>query len=69
MLDGKIDCIPNNEENYISFSKEIVIGKYIDEKGKEEYKREIRFLDSWRFMQYSLAKLVSYLSRDFFNNL
>ena len=35
-VDGKIDCIPKNEENYISFSKEIVIGKYIDKKGKEK---------------------------------
>ena len=62
-VEDKIDCIPKNE-NYISFSKEIVIGKYIDEKGKEkDSKREIRFLDSFRIMQYSLAKLVSYLSR------
>ena len=69
-VDGKIDCIPKNEENYISFSKEIVIGKYIDEKGKEkESKRETRFLDSLRFMQYPLAKLASYLTRDSFNNL
>ena len=65
-----MECIPNNEEKYI-YSKEIVIGKYIDKKdGKEkESKREIRFLDSFGFMQYSPAKLVSYLSRDSFNNL
>ena len=55
VVDGKIDCIPKSEENYISFSKEIVLGKYIDDKGKEKNaKREIRFLDLWRFMQYSL---------------
>ena len=47
-----MECIPNNEEKYI-YSKEIVIGKYIDKKdGKEkESKREIRFLGSFRFMQ------------------
>ena len=70
VTEGKIECIPNNEK-YISFSKEIVIGKYIDKNdGKEkESKREIRFLDSFRFMQLSLAKLVSNLSRKSFNNL
>ena len=51
LSEGKIECIPNNKK-YISFSKEIVIGKYIDKKdGKEkESKREIRFLDSFGFM-------------------
>ena len=51
VTNGKIECIPNNEK-YISFFKEIVIGKYIDKKdGKEkESKRDIRFLGSVRFM-------------------
>ena len=30
---GTIDCIPNNEENYISFSKTIITGEYTDKKG------------------------------------
>ena len=29
--EGKIDCIPNNEEKYISFTKEILVDKFIDE--------------------------------------
>ena len=27
--EGKIDCIPNNEEKYISFTKEILVDKFI----------------------------------------
>ena len=32
--EGDIKCIPNNEEKYISFSKEIVVGEY-EKKGKK----------------------------------
>ena len=31
---GKIDCIANNEERYISFTKTIEVGSYTDKKGK-----------------------------------
>jgi hypothetical protein len=30
-----ITCIPNNEEKYISFSKNIQVGEYIDKKTKK----------------------------------
>ena len=29
---GKIDCIPNNEEKFISFSKRVTVDTYIDKK-------------------------------------
>lgn len=62
---GKINCIPNNEEKYISFSKEIIVEK------NEEVEREIRFIDSFTFMASSLAGLVNNLNvfenlREFF---
>ena len=71
MTEGNIKCIPNNEEKYISFSKEIVVGKYIDKKdGKEKgSKHEIRFLDSFKFISTSLEKLAANLLRESFKNL
>ena len=60
--EGNIKCIPNNEEKYISFSKEIVVGEYENKKGeKVEVKHEIRFLDSFKFMASSLKSLVGNL--------
>ena len=30
-----ISCIPSNEENYISFTKQVVVDKFVNEEGKE----------------------------------
>ena len=60
--DGNIKCIPNNEEKYISFSKDIIVGEYENKKGeKVKIKHEIRFLDSFKFMASSLEPLVGNL--------
>jgi len=59
---GQIDCIPNNEEKYISFSKRVN-----DENKKFKYK--IRFIDSLKFMPSSLDKPVNNLEPDQFKNL
>ena len=32
--EGDINCIPNNEEKYISFTKKIQVGSYTNQKGK-----------------------------------
>ena len=71
--EGNIDCIPNNEENYISFSKKIWVGTYpkkaLDVDGdifceqKSKY-HTIRFIDSFKFMATSLEKLVNNLPKD-----
>ena len=47
------------------------MGTYIDKKdGKEkDIKREIRFIDSYKFMQFSLASLVDNLPSHCFKNL
>ena len=62
MGEGNIDCIPNMEEKYISFSKSIQ-----DEEGKLKYK--LRFLDSFKFMASSLDKHVNDLKPAQFENV
>ena len=68
--DGNIDCIPNNEEKYISFTKNIVVDSYTNKEGKTKpIKHKIRFIDSFKFMSDSLESLVNNLPDDGFNNL
>ena len=65
-----IDCIPNNEEKYISFSKTIVTGQYTNKKGEVKDKTfKIVFKDSLKFMPSSLGALVNNLPKDAFKNL
>ena len=68
--DGTIDCIPNNEEKYISFTKNTVVGSYTNKEGKDiPIKHKIRFIDSFKFMSTSLESLVNNLPDDAFNIL
>ena len=54
-----ISCIANNEENYISFTKQVIVDKFVNKEGKEvNVKRELRFMAS------CLAKLSSNLKID-----
>ena len=65
-----IDCIPNNEEKYISFSKTIITGQYTNKKGEIKDKTfKIVFKDSLKFMSSSLGALVNNLPKDAFKNL
>ena len=67
---GTIDCIPNNKENYISFSKTIISGEYKDKKGEMKNKYfKIVFKDSMKFLKSSVEALVNNLPKDGFNNL
>ena len=67
--EGNIDCIPSNEEKYISFSKKIEVRSYTKKVKNEEEKEikvyhTIRFIDSFKFMATSLEKLVNNLPKD-----
>ena len=65
-----IDCIPNNEEKYISFSKNIKVGQYTNKKGEVKDKTfKIVFKDSLKFMSSSLGALVNNLPKDGFKNI
>ena len=67
---GNIDCIPNKEEKYISFTKNIEVGSYINKKKETKpIYHKIRFIDSFKFMAASLDSLVNNLPEDAFNNL
>ena len=70
-VSGDLTCIPSTEEKYISFSKKIVVDHYFSKKmGKLLPKKcEIRFIDSFKFLQASLANLVTNLQPRDFKNL
>ena len=68
--EGNIDCIPNNEEKYISFTKRIHVGSYTNKEGEiKPLHHKIRFIDSFKFMAVSLNKLVNDLPKDAFNSV
>ena len=70
-LPGDLNCIPSTEEKYISFSKSIKVDEYMSNKTAGQMvpiNFEIRFLDSFKFLQTSLANLVSNLQPDDFHN-
>ena len=70
-VSGDLSCIPSTEEKYISFSKKIKVGEHFSRKKgtKLPIKFEIRFIDSFKFLQTSLANLVSNLQPTDFKNL
>ncbi|XP_064653079.1 uncharacterized protein LOC135503432 [Lineus longissimus] len=60
-LKGRLNVIASNSENYISFSKVLPIN--------DDEQIEIRFLDSYRLMQSSLANLAKNLPNQQMKNL
>ena len=65
LTEGNLNCIPNNEEKYISFSKDIVVDEYTNKAGKVvDVKQKLRFIDSLKFMASSLDKLVENLYKN-----
>ena len=62
-----IECIPNNEEKYISFTKNKIVGKYTNKKGEVKDKTfKIVFKDSLKFMRSSIEALANNLAKDGF---
>ena len=65
-----IECIPNNEEKYITFTKNKIVGQYTNKKGEVKHKTfKIVFKDSLKFMRSSIGALVNNLPKVGFKNI
>ena len=63
--EGEIRCIPKTDEKYISFTKSVVVGEYVNGDGEVRTRKgSLRFLDSFKFMSSGLAKLVNNLDKE-----
>ena len=61
---GDVNCIPRNEEKYVTFNKMVLVETIVtdDEKEVNVYSR-LRFVDTMNFMRISLEKLVGNLEK------
>ena len=66
--EGNIDCIPNNEEKYISFTKHVEVDRFTKDEKEVVVTRELRFIDSYKFMGFPLHELVDNLTKKDFVN-
>ena len=56
--------IAKNKEDYISFSGDVALNKYVDKEGNEKEKLiKLRFIDSFKFMASSLDSLTRNLAK------
>lgn len=60
----KIDVIAENKEKYISFTKHVFVGEVIEEDKKKKVYLQLRFLDSYKFLNRSLDVLSKNLTDD-----
>ena len=66
----KINVIPNNEQNYISYTKESLVDVKKTEDNKDiKIFFKLRFVDSLKFLGCSLSTLANNLPKDKFYNL
>ena len=69
-IERNINCIPNTDEKYISFTKNVCVGEHINKKGQlKPINHQIIFIDTFKFMAASLGQLVSNLHESRFNNV
>ena len=65
---GKVDCIPHNEEKYITFNKDVLVDTIEkDDKEVNIYSR-LRFVDTMNFMGTSLEKLANNMEKPMFKH-
>ena len=67
--DGDVNCIPDNEEKYITFTKNVLVDTEETKAGGESnIFVKLKFLDTIHFMASSLEKLVNNLKPDQFRH-
>ena len=67
-IPGELNCIPSTEEKYISFSKKIKVDEYKSSRTGKFISLYFEIIDSFKFLQTSLANLVGNLQPDDFYN-
>ena len=60
--DGEVDCIPHNEEKYITFSKNVIVDTIQKDNKDMNVYMKLKFVDTFKFQNTSLEKLVKNLS-------
>ena len=59
---NEIEVIARNKEDYVTFLADVTVDKYMDKDGTEKSKIiQLRFIDSFKFMSYSLETLTNNL--------
>ena len=65
---GNVNCIPRNEEKYVTFTKMVLVNT-IDKGDKQvNIYSNLKFIDTINFMQSSLEKLVGNMDREDFKH-
>ena len=62
-MDGEVNCIPENEEKHITFNKNVLVDTIVRDENKVSVYSRLKFLDTFRFMNTSLVKLVKNIDR------
>ena len=65
---GDVDCIPRNEEKYITFNKCVLVDTIFKEEEEINIYSCLKFVDTMNFMQTSLEKLVGNMERSNFKH-
>ena len=65
---GDVDCIPRNEEKYITFNKHVLVDTIVKEEKEINIYSNLKFVDTMNFMNASLEKLVGNLERSSFKH-
>ena len=67
-MQGDVDCIPRNEEKYITFNKRVLVDTIVKDDEEINIYSNLKFIDTMNFMQTSLEKLVGNMERSDFKH-